>query len=461
MKPDLLSNVRSLYFIGIGGIGMSALARYFKYKGVEVSGYDADRTGLGKVLEQEGIQVHYEEEQSILTSPPDLVVYTPAIPASHAGLAHYRKIGVPVLKRSELLGAISRDYRCIAVAGTHGKTTTSAMITYALRSCDEEITAFLGGWVPDLKGNYVTGDSEWLVVEADEYDRSFLTLTPEIAVVTAMDADHLDIYGSHQAMIESYLSFLTNVQEGGKVLIHVKASKYLSEAITEHLKSRQVRVLTYGEEEADIRISDFRRDGQGTQFQMSINQNEPLTATIQMPGLHNVMNATAAIAVCGVVGIDVARAAKALGAFTGIRRRFEIVYADDRLIVIDDYAHHPEELAAAIKAARLQYPEKKITGVFQPHLYSRTRDFQTEFAAALEDLDNCVLVELYPAREQPIEGVSSKLIFDKMTLQHKYLTSKQELLNVLVSIQPEVLLLLGAGDLDRMIPEMLEKLKTS
>jgi UDP-N-acetylmuramate--alanine ligase len=194
---------------------------------------------------------------------------------------------------------------------------------------------------------------------------------------------------------------------------------------------------------------------------MSINQNEPLTATIQMPGLHNVMNATAAIAVCGVVGIDVARAAKALEAFTGIRRRFEIVHADDRLIVIDDYAHHPEELAAAIKAARLQYPEKQITGVFQPHLYSRTRDFQTEFAAALEDLDNCVLVELYPAREQPIEGVSSKLIFDKMTLQHKYLTSKQELLNVLVSIQPEVLLLLGAGDLDRMIPEMLEKLKTS
>jgi UDP-N-acetylmuramate--alanine ligase len=222
-----------------------------------------------------------------------------------------------------------------------------------------------------------------------------------------------------------------------------------------------VRVLTYGEEEADIRISDFSRDGQGTQFRMSINQNEPLTETIQMPGLHNVMNATAAIAVCGVLGIDVARAAKALEAFTGIRRRFEIVHADDRLIVIDDYAHHPEELAAAIKAARLQYPEKQITGVFQPHLYSRTRDFQTEFAAALEDLDNCVLVELYPAREQPIEGVSSKLIFDKMTLQHKYLTSKQELLNVLVSIQPEVLLLLGAGDLDRMIPEMLEKLKTS
>jgi UDP-N-acetylmuramate--alanine ligase len=460
MRPDLLSNVRTMYFIGIGGIGMSALARYFRQKGVEVSGYDADRTGLGKVLEREGIAVHYDEAQSVLESVPDLVVYTPAIPATHQGLMHYRASGVPVLKRSEMLGAISQGYRCIAVAGTHGKTTTSAMITYALRSCGVDCTAFLGGWVPDLNGNYIIGESEWLVVEADEYDRSFLTLAPEIAVVTAMDADHLDIYGSHETMIESYLSFLSHVQPGGKVLMHTKAAGYLREEMIESLSSRDVEVRTYGTTNADLVISGLHRVAEGTQFRLEEDEQVLLSATVQMPGLHNVLNATAAIEVCGVVGLDKARAAKALGAFKGIKRRFEIVHADQELVMIDDYAHHPEELAAAIKAARLQYPDKQITGVFQPHLYSRTRDFHMAFAAALDDLDICVLVELYPAREQPIEGVSSKMIFDKMTLQHKYLSTKQDLLNVLGSIHPEVLLLLGAGDLDRMIPDFIEKLKT-
>jgi UDP-N-acetylmuramate--alanine ligase len=346
------------------------------------------------------------------------------------------------------------------VAGTHGKTTTSAMITYALRSCGVDCTAFLGGWVPDLNGNYIIGESEWLVVEADEYDRSFLTLAPEIAVVTAMDADHLDIYGSHETMIESYLSFLSHVQPGGKVLMHKEAAGYLREEMIESLSSRDVEVRTYGTTDADLVISGLQRVAEGTQFRLEEDEQVLLSATVQMPGLHNVLNATAAIAVCGVVGIDKARAAKALSEFKGIKRRFEIVHADQELVMIDDYAHHPEELAAAIKAARLQYPDKQITGVFQPHLYSRTRDFHSAFAAALDDLDICVLVELYPAREQPIEGVSSKMIFDKMTLQHKYLSTKQDLLNVLGSIHPEVLLLLGAGDLDRMIPDFIEKLKT-
>jgi UDP-N-acetylmuramate--alanine ligase len=228
----------------------------------------------------------------------------------------------------------------------------------------------------------------------------------------------------------------------------------------ESLSSRDVEVRTYGTTDADLVISGLQRVAEGTQFRLEEDEQVLLSATVQMPGLHNVLNATAAIAVCGVVGIDKARAAKALSEFKGIKRRFEIVHADQELVMIDDYAHHPEELAAAIKAARLQYPDKQITGVFQPHLYSRTRDFHMAFAAALDDLDICVLVELYPAREQPIEGVSSKMIFDKMTLQHKYLSTKQDLLNVLGSIHPEVLLLLGAGDLDRMIPDFIEKLKT-
>jgi len=307
----------------------------------------------------------------------------------------------------------------------------------------------------------VIGESDWLVVEADEYDRSFLTLTPEIAVVTAMDADHLDIYGDHAAMISSYLEFLTQVREGGKVIIHAGVEKYLDEESLAMFAQRRIEVLTYGSEASDYKVSGIVRVEHGTQFQLDSPKGAPMTVGIQMPGQHNVANATAAIAVCGQTGIDELKAARMLCGFKGIKRRFEIVHTDAGLVMIDDYAHHPEELKAVIKAARLQYPDRQITGVFQPHLYSRTRDFHKEFAVALDSLDTCVLVELYPAREKPIEGVSSKMIFDNMTMQHKYLCTKQELSNLLVSINPEVLLLLGAGDLDRMIPDFIEKLKTS
>lgn len=460
MSTAIPESIRSVYFLGIGGIGMSALARYFRQKGLAVSGYDADRSGLGKVLEKEGITVHYTEEESMLEQMPDLVVYTPAIPRTHKGFGHFRNAGVPIVKRSELLGWISREYACIAVAGTHGKTTTSAMITYAMRECGVSVTAFLGGLIPDLGGNFVKGDSEWLVVEADEYDRSFLTLRPKVAVVTAMDPDHLDIYGDPAAMIESYLGFLRNVQDGGVAVLHTEVDQKIPDGVRDDLVARNVTICTYGEQGSVYETGQPERTDAGTRFRVT-TKHEGVELVMQMPGMHNALNATAALAVCHVAGIKGQKAAAALGRFSGITRRFEVVHATPGLVVIDDYAHHPEELKAAIGAARLQYPGRKLTGVFQPHLYTRTRDFYKEFAAALDRLDVCVLVELYPAREEPIEGVSSEMILKEMSIENKYMASKQSLIKLLGSLDPEVLLLLGAGDLDRMIPDVIENLTRS
>ena len=458
MNAQMPEDMRSVYFIGIAGIGMSALARYFKRTGVKVSGYDVDRSALAKELEQEGITIHYSEQESIMLDTPDMVVYTPAVPESHQGLRHYRNIGVPVVKRSQVLGWISAKHKCIAVAGTHGKTTTSALITHVLRKCDVGATAFLGGLVPDLGGNFVHGDSEWLVAEADEYDRSFLALSPEIAVVTAMDPDHLDIYGSYDEMIAGYVAFLQKVHSGGIVILHEDVRQMLGQQIVEGFEARNIRMITFGND-ADYRLVEVRPEDEGVRFVLDVPDGMSRTIVIGMPGLHNALNATVALIICDVLNLDVRRAMEALANFSGVRRRFEIAYADDKRTIIDDYAHHPAELSAAINAARLQYPGKRITGVFQPHLYSRTKDFYREFATSLDALDTGILVELYPARELPVEGVSSKMIFDAMKNRDKYLTTKNKLIPLLVSLNPEILVLLGAGDLDRMVPEIIGKLK--
>ena len=458
MRTGPLSEIRTAYFLGIAGIGMSALARYFRDHGVIVSGYDADRSALARTLEKEGIEIQYTEEESILDKLPDLVVYTPAIPSMHKGFQYYLKSGVPVKKRSEVLGWISHQFRCIAVAGTHGKTTTSAMVTFALRQCGVDVSALLGGLIPDLGGNYVKGRTSWIVVEADEYDRSFLTLEPEIAIVTAMDPDHLDIYGTADSMVKTYLQFLGNIRKEGIAILHAKASGYLTEEILDLVEEKGISILTYGSEAGEYRVAAVEKRGSGIQYKLLSPDHEQVEVKLQMPGVHNALNASAAIIVSQCIGVDPQEAANALGDFSGIKRRFEIVHADDNLVMIDDYAHHPEELAATIKAARMQFPNKRLTGVFQPHLYSRTKDFYKDFALSLDALDACVLVELYPARELPIEGVSSKLIFDSMLIEEKYLKTKSELTGFLGSLEPEVLLLLGAGDLDRMIPELIQKL---
>jgi UDP-N-acetylmuramate--alanine ligase len=322
-----------------------------------------------------------------------------------------------------------------------------------------DVTAFLGGLVSDLGGNYVHGTSPWMIAEADEYDRSFHALSPEIAVVTAMDADHLDIYGNYAAMVEGYIGFLQKVHDGGMIIMHTAVREKMGEVVMRELLERKITVVTYGTDDADYMVSELERAGSGVKFSLRALDGEIRKVFVSMPGLHNALNATAALAICDLLKLEMPKAMEAMAGFSGIKRRFEVVYADEKHTVIDDYAHHPEELAAAISAARLQYPEKKITGVFQPHLYSRTKDFYREFAEALDALDTSILVELYPARELPIEGVSSKLIFDALQSQKKYLTTKKELISLLVSLNPAILLLLGAGDLDRMIPEITERLQ--
>jgi UDP-N-acetylmuramate--alanine ligase len=458
MKTEIPETIRSIYFIGIAGIGMSALARYFKNRDVKVAGYDADRSALAETLQQEGMDVHFTEEESILLDTPDLVVYTPAVPDTHKGLMHYRSIGVPVVKRSQVLGWISNRHKCIAVAGTHGKTTTSAFITQAMLHCGEDVTAFLGGLVQDLGGNFVEGKSEWLIAEADEYDRSFHALSPEIAVVTAMDADHLDIYGDYKEMVAGYVGFIRKTHSGGIVILHEGVKEKLDAQVIDELYNRDIKVYTFGVRKADYTVTSVKPSGSGVQFELRTIHSGTLDVNLQMPGLHNALNSSVALTICDLLDLNVAKAAEGLSKFSGIKRRFEVVFQNEKHTIIDDYAHHPEELEAAISAARLQYAGKKITGVFQPHLYSRTKDFYKEFARSLDALDTRILVELYPARELPIEGVSSKMIYDEMKNGSKHLTTKKELIPLLVSLDPEVLLLLGAGDLDRMVPEIIENL---
>lgn len=362
--------------------------------------------------------------------------------------------------------------KCIAVAGTHGKTTTSTMIAFILRECGLECTAFLGGIATDFGGNFVAGDSDWMVVEADEYDRSFLQLSPDIAIVTSMDPDHLDIYGSFGEMQATFLEFMRKVKPGGVLILHESVVEKFDAEMTDNffgdLLDHHIVMLTYGERDNFFKAIEIRPEGFGMQFDFYYATYRQLIKNITLPmiGRHNVLNAAGSLATVAILernkrwnsDVKLDDAAAKIKHFKGIKRRFEIVYKSNDLIVIDDYAHHPEELLVAISAAKAHFPDKKLTGVFQPHLYSRTRDFYREFADVLSALDMCILVELYPAREQPIEGVSSALIFDLVESKAKYLTTKSELIDLLGKIDPELLLLLGAGDLDRMIPEIIREI---
>ena len=460
------ANIQHVHFIGIAGIGMSALARYFLYEGARVTGYDRDRSDLAIQLEEEGAVIHYTPEIDAIDSKPDIVVYTPAVNESNIELAHFINSSVPVVKRSEMLGHISARTRCIAVAGTHGKTTTSAMIAFVLRRCGLDCTAILGGLVIDLKGNFAYGSTQWLVTEADEYDRSFLRLSPEIAVITSVDPDHLDIYGTYEAMLAAYADYVMCIKPGGVLIVHEEvAQKLVTEKLMQVLLERNIPLVIYGEQAEYMRLVNCAYDADGLRFDVKFHRDSNVRSDIQlaMSGKHNALNATAALTVAAVLqrsskygtNVTLHCAADALASFSGISRRFEFVHKSPELVVIDDYAHHPLELQAAIDAAQQHFNGKRITGVFQPHLYSRTRDFHKGFAEALSALDESVLVELYPARELPIEGVSSELIFNAIENERKYLTTKQELTGLLRSLDPEVLLFMGAGDLDRKIPEIV------
>ena len=438
----------NIYFIGIGGIGMSAIARYYNAKGYKVSGYDKTPSPLTHALESEGIEVHYEDNTDFI--PKDvaetLVVYTPAIPADMGELVYVQQNGYRVIKRSEMLGEISEGQRCMAVAGTHGKTTTSTMTSHLFMNSGEGCSAFLGGISKNYDTNLLISPNDVIVAEADEFDRSFLQLFPEIAVITSMDADHLDIYGDAEHVHEAFKAFASQVS--GTVII--------KHGLDITSKDTSARILTYsfGNPEADFHAEPLE-DGH---FNLHYPGGVIEDCVVGIPGWVNVENATAASAIALTYGIAPEKIRKALACFSGVKRRFDIQVKKPGCVYIDDYAHHPQEITAALSSIRKSYPEAKLTAVFQPHLYTRTRDFAPEFAEALSLADKVILLDIYPARELPIPGVTSDIIFKDITAE-KVLLKRSELMDYLMEEPVEVLATLGAGDIDRFVGEIARMLE--
>lgn len=422
---------------------MSALARYFNERDTEVHGYDRTETKLTRKLAAEGMKIHYEASLDFIPKNVDLVVYTPAVPDTHLELAYFRRENYPLKKRAEVLGMISRDQKTIAVAGTHGKTTTSSTIAYLLREGGVDCTAFLGGIAQNFQSNYIGGNSEWVVVEADEYDRSFLHLHPDLAAIMSVEADHLDIYGDRDSIVETgFKAFARQLKTGGKCWVQYQWIKEFA-----GLRGISSFGVGGGELRSDnLRVEDgyfaFDFEGLGRRLE---------GLRFALPGRHNVENATASIAIALSLGVSEADIRRALLSFKGIQRRFEVISRTTRAVYIDDYAHHPTELEATIGAAKQLFPDKKITGVFQPHLYSRTRDFAPDFARALDELDEIILMDIYPARELPIPGVSAEIIFEQMKNPEKVRAGKSNLMEILRNREMEVLLTLGAGDIDTFV----------
>ncbi len=449
----------NIYFLGIGGIGMSALARYFKAKGFGVAGYDRTRSRLCEELEAEGIAIHYTDDVAQITpeflqKESTLVVYTPAIPAEHTEFCYFKEQGFKIQKRAQVLGEITRMERGLCVAGTHGKTTTSTMLAHLLKQSHVDCNAFLGGISKNYTSNLLLSEkSDFVVIEADEFDRSFHHLTPYMAVVTAVDADHLDIYGTYEAYLESFAHFTSLIAEGGCLIM--KKGIALQPRL-----GKNVKLYTYSStDEADFYAKNIRI-GNGTIVFDFVTPTETIAdVELGVPVLVNVENSVAAMAIAWLNGVTADELRQAMASFAGIRRRFETWLKTDSLTIIDDYAHHPAELEASIKSVKALYADRKVLGVFQPHLYSRTRDFYKEFAAALSYLDEVVLLDIYPARELPIEGVTSQIIFDEITNENKTLITKKELLECLKSKQFDVLLTVGAGDIDTYLPQIVELLK--
>jgi UDP-N-acetylmuramate--alanine ligase len=440
-----LDTIKNIYFIGIGGIGMSALARYFVAKGCVVSGYDKTKTILTEALTELGINIHYEDDIRQIDTKADVVVYTPAIPESHQELTYYKANGYEVVKRSDILGWITEGSFNICVAGTHGKTTVSTMVAHLLRDTEYGCTAFLGGIAANYNTNFWSSDNNVVVVEADEYDRSFLKLHPSIAVITSMDADHLDIYKTPAAFEDAFVSFSEKVKAGGLLLakkgLAREASFDTSKLVTYSLNSNSASIYA-----KDITVIN------GAYCFTAVGPNWQIEELIlNMGGLHNIENALVAIAIAVHLGIDPEKIKIALANFAGVKRRFEYLVKTNEQILIDDYAHHPAELAALISGVRSLYSNQKLTLVFQPHLYSRTQDLCDGFAASLSAADEVVLLPIYPARELPIAGVTSEMIAHKMTHKNVVLLEKEALGDWVKKQQPKLLIMAGAGDIDVLI----------
>lgn len=427
---------------------MSALARWFNTKGAKVNGYDKTPTPLTDELQKTGISVHFEENIDAIPKDTQLVVYTPAIPSEHKELSYCKRQDFPVMKRSQVLGLLTKGHYTIAVAGTHGKTTTSSIIAHILKHSGVDCTAFVGGIMTNYNSNVLLSESDdIIVVEADEYDRSFLTIHPNISVITAIDDDHLDIYGNSKNMSQSFVQYAGQVKEGGLLLlksgleiISKESQSYSSKEVCDHYATNIS--IENGEY-----IFDYLSFSQGID---SIH--------FSLPGRHNVENAIAAIAVAEELGVKPDDIKKAIACYKGVKRRFEYIIKEDHLVFIDDYAHHPEEIKACVTAVKEMYPKRKVTGIFQPHLFTRTRDFAVDFGKALSGLDEVILIPIYPAREEPIKDVSSDMLLPLIDHANKIFCNKEDLVNKLESENIEVLLTIGAGDIDQLIEPIKRQL---
>lgn len=435
----------TIYFLGIGGIGMSALARYYHNKGFNIAGYDRTPSPLTHQLEEEGMSIHYSDNPALLPVLIDFVIYTPAVPKDLMEWETLRQRNSIIMKRSEALGKISEEHFTLAIAGTHGKTTTTAMTAHILNACGRDTTAFIGGIANNFKSNLLLGkgSDSLLVVEADEFDRSFLHLQPNVSVINSIDADHLDIYGDRQHLVKSFNEFAQLTREQ---LI-----------VKEGLEIKGKDNIQFGFGINNDYRAEIKEEANGTTDFCIYSENGKTNIHLPMAGRHNVLNATAAFAAATQIGITPAEAAEALVSFKGVKRRFDIRVKSKSHCYIDDYAHHPEEIKACLQAIRSAFPNKKLTLVFQPHLYSRTRDFMDEFAQILSSTDELILLDIYPAREKPIEGITSTALLDKVKSKDKKCCPKSELMALIDSERPKLLVTMGAGDIDRFV-EPIEKM---
>ena len=444
-----LKDIKAVYFVGAGGIGMSAIARYFIHKGMVVAGYDKTPSALTRQLEQEGMLIHYEENveeipQACRDRSACLVVYTPAIPADHRELVYFRENGFEIEKRAQVLGTLTRTHKGLCVAGTHGKTTTSTMCAHIMHQSHLDCNAFLGG----ISKNYGTNYSDYVVIEADEFDRSFHWLRPWMTVITSTDPDHLDIYGTKEAYLESFRHYTTLIQPGGALILHKNLE--MKQDVSEGVK-----VYEYSLEEGDFHAANIRmKNGEITFDFISPIENVP-NIVLGQPVPINIENGVAAMAMAQLNGCTAEELKYGMKTYGGVDRRFDFKVKNDRHVFLSDYAHHPKEIFQSAKSMRELYHDRKITAIFQPHLYTRTRDFYKEFAEALSQLDEVVLCDIYPAREKPIPGVTSKLIYDNLKPGvEKRMIRKEDVIDFVKSRDFDVLIVLGAGDLDNYVPQM-------
>ncbi|MCW3127896.1 MAG: UDP-N-acetylmuramate--L-alanine ligase [Bacteroidetes bacterium] len=447
-----LKDIKKVYFLGIGGIGMSALARYFKSLGAEVEGYDKTQTALTDMLVAEGINVIFEDKVELMPKELDMVIYTPAIPKDHKGFNFYKDNNYNLKKRSEVLGIISADNFSICVAGSHGKTTVSAMIAHILTHSGFGCSAFLGGIATNYNSNYIKHNNDVVVIEADEFDRSFHRLAPDMAVVTAVDTDHLDIYGSKEKIEEAFIEFTEKVAEDGFLVIKQGSP------IEDRLPTLDKAFYSLSDTAADVYCSKYWVVDGGYVFNIKYYDKELVAFRINIGGFHNIENAIAAFTIAKELKISNENIKAALASFSGIKRRFESIVKNDKVVFIDDYAHHPEEIRVFLQSVREMYPDKKITAIFQPHLFSRTKDLADGFAEQLSIADEVILLDIYPARELPMEGVTSALIYDKLKSKSKLNIKKEELLDKLKEKQLEVVVTIGAGDIDKLVQPIKELL---